>query len=130
MQKPKPKQKHSHTKKPNRHYRRNQRNRSNVPHWRHTVIASDAAKATVLTNVTVAIANRIAVTVAIVASLHDTNVTVAIHTHTHNTFAVIRAIDNTDIDFIDTYVKSQATRRIASHRCYCQYPIAAAVAID
>jgi hypothetical protein len=61
-------------------------------------------------------------------SLHDTDDDDAIHIHTHNTFAVIRAIDNTDIDYIDTYIKSQATHLIASHRC--RYRIAAAIIID
>jgi hypothetical protein len=41
--------------------------------------------------------------------LHDTDDTDAIHTHTHNIFAVTRAIDNTDIFFIDTLVASDAT---------------------
>jgi hypothetical protein len=59
------------------------------------------------------------------ASLHDND---AIYIHTHNTFADIRAIDNTDIDYIDTYIKSQATHLIASHRC--RYRIAAAITID
>jgi hypothetical protein len=60
------------------------------------------------------------------ASLHDND---AIYIHTHNTFADIRAIDNTDIDFIDTPTSS-LKQGIASHRCHCRYRIAAAVAID